>query len=143
MRKTDKKYFEKMVEDKDLVKESFNTDDGIRRAAMFNSKLKKDLFNLSDALETASKEAGSPIVAQVKGAFIYIKDRMIYIYTESGSGYGFGIDLVRSFDDFTKGFNKYKRRAIEKSLNDILESNKYYPTKDPKHELDSWIKSIF
>lgn len=109
----------------------------------FNSKLKKDLFNLSDALETASKEAGSPIVAQVKGAFIYIKDRMIYIYTESGSGYGFGIDLVRSFDDFTKGFNKYKRRAIEKSLNDILESNKYYPTKDPKHELDSWIKSIF
>ena len=34
MRKTDKKYFEKMVEDKDLVKESFNTDDGIRRAAI-------------------------------------------------------------------------------------------------------------
>ena len=28
------KYFEKMVEDKDLVKESFNTDDGIRRAAI-------------------------------------------------------------------------------------------------------------
>ena len=37
MRKTDKKYFEKMVEDKDLVKESFNTDDGIRRAAMMLS----------------------------------------------------------------------------------------------------------
>ena len=36
MRKTDKKYFEKMVEDKDLVKESFNTDDGIRRAAILD-----------------------------------------------------------------------------------------------------------
>ena len=43
MRKTDKKYFEKMVEDKDLVKESFNTDDGIRRAAIGDGEI--DLSN--------------------------------------------------------------------------------------------------
>ena len=109
----------------------------------FNSKLKNDLFGLADTLETASIEAGSPIMAKVEGkAMIYFKDNMIYIYIESGSGYGFGIDLLRSFSDFTKSFSGYKRRAIEKALNDIWESNKYYPTKDPKRDLDAWIKGV-
>ena len=110
----------------------------------FNSQLKKDLFNLSDALEAASIEAGSPIMAKVEGkALLYIKDRMIYIYTESGSGYGFGVDTLRSFGDFTKSFSGYKKRAIEKALKEIWESNKYYSTKNPKSELDAWIKSVF
>ena len=106
----------------------------------FNSKLKNDLFDLADTLETASIEAGYPIIAKVEGkAMIYFKDHMVYIYTESGSGYGFGVDLLRSFGDFTKTFSSYKRRAIEKA---IWTCNNYYASKDPKHELDSWIKSV-
>ena len=57
MRKTDKKYFEKMVEDKDLVKESFNTDDGIRRAAMTNFMTEKEMeygFNTDDGIRRAA-----------------------------------------------------------------------------------------
>ena len=57
MRKTDKKYFEKMVEDKDLVKESFNTDDGIRRAAISWARLRSAAFrcfNTDDGIRRAA-----------------------------------------------------------------------------------------
>ena len=57
MRKTDKKYFEKMVEDKDLVKESFNTDDGIRRAAILelpNAQFILYRFNPDDGIRRAA-----------------------------------------------------------------------------------------
>ena len=108
-----------------------------------NTPLKRDLFHLANALEQLSEETGNPIISSVEGkALVYItKDRkMVYVYTESGSGYGFGIDLLRSFRDFTKDFSTYKRRAIEKALKQIWWNNKYYETKDPNHELELWLK---
>ena len=108
-----------------------------------NSPLKKDLFHLANALEQLSEETGSAIVSSVEGkALVYITEdrKMVYIYTESGSGYGFGVDLLRSFRDFTKDFSTYKRRAIEKALKQIWWNNKYYESQDPKKELNLWLK---
>lgn len=110
---------------------------------IFNSPLKRDLFHLANALEQLSEETGSAIVSSVEGkALVYITEdrKMVYIYTESGSGYGFGIDLLRSFRDFTKDFSTYKRRAIEKALKQIWWNNKYYESQDPKKELNLWLK---
>ena len=108
-----------------------------------NSPLKKDLFHLANALEQLSEEKGSSIVSSVEGkALVYItRDRkMIYVYVESGSGYGFGIDKLKSFNDFTKEFSTYKRRAIEKALKEIWRRNKYYASNNPKQDLDLWLK---
>ena len=108
-----------------------------------NSPLKKDLFHLANALEQLSEETGSSIVSSVEGkALVYItRDRkMIYVYVESGSGYGFGIDKLKSFNDFTKEFSTYKRRAIEKALKEIWRRNKYYASNNPKQDLDLWLK---
>ena len=108
-----------------------------------NTPLKRDLFHLANALEQLSEETGSSIISSVEGkALVYITEdrKMVYIYTESGSGYGFGIDLLRSFRDFTKDFSTYKRRAIEKALKQIWWNNKYYESQDPKKELNLWLK---
>ena len=108
---------------------------------IFNSPLKRDLFHLANALEQLSEETGSSIISSVEGkALVYITEdrKMVYIYT--GSGYGFGIDLLRSFRDFTKDFSTYKRRAIEKALKQIWWNNKYYESQDPKKELNLWLK---
>ena len=108
-----------------------------------NSPLKKDLFHLANALEQLSEETGSSIVSSVEGkALVYItRDRkMIYVYVESGSGYGFGIDKLKSFNDFTKEFSTYKRRAIEKALKEIWRRNKYYASNNPKQDLDLWLR---
>ena len=108
-----------------------------------NTPLKRDLFHLANALEQCSEKTGTAIVSSVEGkALVYItKDhKMIYIYTESGSGYGFGIDLLKSFADFTKEFSTYKRRAIEKALKEIWRRNKYYASNNPKQDLDLWLK---
>ena len=109
----------------------------------FNSPLKKDLFHLANVLEQLSEETGSSIISSVEGkALVYITEdrKMVYVYVESGSGYGFGIDKLKSFNDFTKGFNKYVRRELEKALKQIWWNNKYFTTSDPKHELDIWLK---
>lgn len=110
---------------------------------IFNSPLKKDLFHLANVLEQLSEETGSSIISSVEGkALVYITEdrKMVYIYTEPGSGYGFGIDLLRSFRDFTKDLSTYKRRAIEKALKQIWWNNKYYESQDPKKELNLWLK---
>lgn len=109
----------------------------------FNSQLKKDLFHLANALEQLSEETESSIISSVEGkALVYItKDRkMVYVYVESGSGYGFGIDTLKSFGDFTKEFSVYKREAIEEALKEVWLNNKYYLTNNPKHELDLWLR---
>lgn len=82
-------------------------------------------------------------MSQVEGkAFVGIDEsaKTIYIYTESGSGYYFGIDRLKSFDDFTKGFNVYTRRSIEQALKQIFWHNKYYETRDLKKDLNNWLK---
>ena len=110
---------------------------------VFNSPLKKDLFHLANALEQCSEKTGTSIISSVEGkALVYItKDRkMVYVYVESGSGYGFGIDKLKSFNDFTKGFNVYVRRELEKALKQIWWNNKYYTSNDPEHEVDMWLK---
>ena len=113
---------------------------------VFGSKLKRDLFNMADAYEAASIEAGSAVVSTVNGkALIGIdkEGKNLYIYVESGSGYRFGLDLLRSFGDFTKGFNKYKKSAIEKAIVDVRLKNSCYKTKDINGEVNNWIKSVF
>lgn len=110
---------------------------------IFNSPLKRDLFHLANALEQLSEETGSAIISSVEGkALVYItRDRkMIYVYVESGSGYGFGIDKLKSFNDFTKEFNVYVRRELEKALKQIWWNNKYFTSNDPEHEVDMWLK---
>ena len=110
---------------------------------VFNSPLKKDLFHLANALEQLNHETGKAIMSQVVGkAFVGIDEsgKTIYIYTESGSGYHFGIDRLKSFDDFTKDFNVYTRRAIEQALKQICWHNKYYETRDLKKDLNNWLK---
>ena len=113
---------------------------------VFGSQLKKDLFNMADVYEAASNKAGSAIVSTVEGkALIGIdkEGKNLYVYVESGSGYRFGIDLVRSFDDFTKGFNKYQKAAIEKAVVDVRLKNSCFSTKDLNGEVDHWVKSVF
>ena len=108
-----------------------------------NTPLKRDLFHLANALEQLNHETGKAIVSSVEGkAFVGIDEggKEIYIYTESGSGYHFGIDRLKSFDDFTKGFNVYIRRSLEQALKQIWWNNKYYTSNDPEHELELWLK---
>ena len=108
-----------------------------------NTPLKRDLFHLANALEQLNHETGKAIMSQVTGkAFVGIDEtgKTIYIYTATGSGYHFGIDRLKSFDDFTKGFNVYTRRAIEQALKQIYWHNKYYETRDLKKDLNNWLK---
>jgi len=109
---------------------------------IFNSPLKRDLFHLANALEQLSEETGTSIISSVEGkAFVGFdkNGKKIYIYTESGSGYHFGIDRLKSFDDFTKGFNVYQKRSLEQTLKQIC-WHKYYETRDLKKDLNNWLK---
>ena len=106
----------------------------------FNSECKNKLFELSNCLEGAAKEAGSPVVFEGRESFVYISNdfKMIYIILKSGSRYGFGIDTVRTFGDFTEGFSSFKKEAIEQAVNEVLNKNEFLVVKDINRELNLW-----